>query len=222
MISILRHTSDKRAEYRIKGYSAFATEVIDRRGCKCERCGFTSKRHMELVSTDGRYDVFNPSGFQLVCPFCFMVERLDHAKDRAVLIYLPEIEQRQLNMIVHALWYYSVPTKNAGSTQYHYSTNLLRELTNRSDVIERTLGKSAHEPGVMAQTLRALSDSEYEGRKSLLEGVRLLPRRAAFITEIEFWCQNVYPAALGKGSNSWDVLAKALRMVLPDVEFPDN
>lgn len=219
MLSVLRGTVDRDLEYSIKGFSDFAERVISARKYICECCGFKSERFMRLVSLNGVYTILKPERFQVCCPFCFMTKRLERAKDKAVVIYLPEISQNQLNMFIHSLWHFS-SSKSLNSTQYHYSNDVFNNLLKRTDPIDSALGDKAHQPENFAFALKSISDADYLLKDSAFSGIRLLPVKKGFATEIEYWSQEIYPRICGEGVAQWNALSSIMKKVLPDVQLP--
>lgn len=220
MLSVLRGAVDRDLEFNIKGFSAFSEKLIASRNYTCESCGFKSKRFMRLVSKNSIYTVLSPDSFLVKCPFCFMVDRLDRAKDKAVIVYMPEISQQQLNMFTHALWHFS-SSKALNSTQYHYSNDTYNNIYKRTEPVDIALGEKSHLPENFAFALKSLTDNEYKLRSSIVSGLRLLPIRKGFFNEIEFWSRDVYPTAAGSSVDQWNALSIVMKKAVPDVELPD-
>lgn len=220
MLSVLRGTVDRDLEYSIKGFAVFAEKLISQRKYTCECCGFKSERYMRLVSKSGAYSVLKPELFMVSCPFCFMVRRLERAKDKAVLIYMPELTQQQINMITHAIWHFS-SSKSLNSTQFHYSNDTYNNFYKRIEPVDIALGDKAHLPENFAFALKSISDSEYLLRESVFSGIRLLPVRKGFTSEIEYWSKDIYPRIAGSSVDQWNALSSLMKRAVPDVELPD-
>lgn len=220
MLSVLRNTVDRDLEFNIKGFPQFADKLIAFKKNKCDCCGFRSDKFMRLVSKNNGYSVLKPELFLVTCPFCFLTRRLERAKDKAVLLYLPEITQSQLNMITHVLWHFS-ESKSLNSTQYHYANNMMNNLLKRSEVVESALGDKANLPENFAFALKSLSDEDYTNRNKAFDGIRLMPIKKGFQSEVQHWSSTVYPSIMGSNVDEWNALSSAMKRILPDVDLPD-
>ena len=218
-LSVLRHVVDGNPEFRINGFAEFADNVCSSKSNRCDECGFSSQRFMRLVSVKGNYSVLTPDNFIVCCPLCFMAHRMEHAKDRAVIAYIPELTQSQINMICHVLWHFSAAS-SLNTTQYHYANDTINNLLKRTDIVDIALGNNAHLPENFAAGLKAFSDNEYESRHAAFGDLRLIPLKSAFQLERDYWAQSIYPRLLGTKPENWNSLSSAIKKVMPDVELP--
>jgi intracellular multiplication protein IcmJ len=220
MISVLRGTVDRDLEFNVKGFSAFADKLIAHKKYTCECCGFKSERYMRLVSLNGVYSILKPEHFIVCCPFCFLQRRLERAKDKAVMIYLPELTQQQVNMITHSLWHFS-SSKSLNSTQYHYSNDTYNNIFKRTEPVDIALGDKAHLPENFAFALKSLSDEEYKLRETVFSSIRVLPIRKGFTSEIDYWSKDIYPKIAGESVEQWNALSSIMKRAVPNVQLPD-
>lgn len=156
----------------------------------CQFCGFKDKSYMEVINLDGNYKNNKVTNMVLACPLCaqcFFLEMIGKvANTGAVLIYLPEMSQEDLNGLCHALFCAILNgTKYASVAQATY--NDLRLL---SKVVEETYGAGMSNPAFMGQMI---IDTPLENKdnvsKRLLSGVRVLPLLNKFTKCVETWSQ---------------------------------
>lgn len=217
-LSVLRNAADNSSEYKIKGFASFSESLISDRKFKCDFCGFKSLQYMRLVSLSGVYSELKPQRFKVCCPFCFAVNRLETAKGKGVIAYLPELTQQQVNMITHVIWHYA-SSKGLSSTQFHYSSDTLNRFLKRTEIVESVLGEKSSDPEYFAYGLKTMSDEKYMNRTKVFSGLRFIPNRSSYINEYEYWSKNGYDSNMGASTKQWSALGVAIKKVLPDVEF---
>lgn len=175
-----RNSDERFASYR----KSVAFECND----TCQFCGFKDKSHMQVVNIDGNYKNNKISNMVLACPLCaqcFFMEMIGKVDNTgAVLIYLPQISQENLNGLCHALFCAIINgTKYAQEAQSTY--NDLRLL---NKVIDERYGEGLSNPAFMGQMI---IDSPLDDRDAvtgeLLNGVRVLPLLNKFTKCVQTW-----------------------------------
>lgn len=137
------------------------------------------------------------------CVLCHLVRHLERPRidEEAILIWLPEMDQRILNVICRemhlALHAAHQPLDNeaprrgdaADLAQIHHAHQVLRQRTEHAAV---RLGTDR--PSELAEALRALPRQARTRRADLLGGLRLLPRGRFFVGD-----EDIYPSVV----NAW-------------------
>lgn len=167
-------------------------KIFERDGYTCRCCGFTAKKYQELLHLDGNTTNFDEANLATTCIFCHQCFHMDLVSTMrsGVLLWLPEIEQADLNHIVRAIYVARIsqgPMAEAARTA-------LDSLMKRREVIRSRIGTD--DPYILSMVLKDyLSDSHYAGRKDKLDGIRLFPldRRIIKESDLEF---NQFPQIL--------------------------
>ena len=169
-------------------FASFKKTVAHECNDTCQFCGFKDKSHMHIVNIDGNYKNNKVSNMVLACPLCtqcFFLEMIGKVDNTgAVLIYLPQMSQRDLNGLCHALF-----CAILNGTKYsHIAQSTYNDLRLLSKVIEDTYGKGLSNPAFMGQMI---IDTPIENRENLsqkmLTGVRVLPLINKFTRCVETW-----------------------------------
>jgi len=167
-------------------------KVYERDDYTCRFCGFKSQKYQDIHFVDSK-----PSNQQLdnlataciYCHQCFDLERVS-AMRSGVLVWLPEIEQAELNHIARAIY---VARISQGSMAEVAKNALETLMARRQDAKDRL---STDDPYIMATVMRDfLGPKHYAARVQKLEGVRLFPLDRRIIKEgdLEF---NQFPQIL--------------------------
>jgi intracellular multiplication protein IcmJ len=170
-----------------KHFSSYRDRVFERDNYTCQFCGFQAREYQEVINLDHNYRNNKLTNLVTVCCFCaqcFFLESVGIGDyGGGTLIYLPEISQANINSLCHVL--FCAVTNDTG---YKASAqSIYRSLKFRSQVIEQTFGEGASTPAVMGQLLIDTDVEEKSISKKLLKDVRLLPSRAKFRKQIEYW-----------------------------------
>jgi len=169
-------------------FQNFATRVWERDAHTCGYCGFQAKEYQEIINLDGNYRNNKMGNMETACCFCaqcFFLEavgKMDYGGGS--LIYLPEINQAELNGLCHVLF-----CAIANATNYRTDAqSIYRNLKLRSKLVEDKLGEGMSNPALLGQVL---IDAELENREAIsqtvLNDLRLLPSRSKFRDQIEAW-----------------------------------
>lgn len=182
--SAWRLYSARKADNRFK---AFETKVFQRDKYTCQFCGFQARFYQEVVNIDGNYNNNKIENLTTACCFCaqcFFLESVGvGGYGGGTLIYLPELQQQELNSLCHVL--FCAITNDTG-----YKSNaqdIYRSLKFRSQPVEEKFGEGTSDPAVFGQLMIDTNAISGDIAKNLLVNIRLLPSRAKFRKQIEKW-----------------------------------
>jgi len=168
-------------------FSSYQQKVFERDQYKCRFCGFQAHSFQEVVNIDGNFRNNKMDNMATACVFCtqcFFLESIGVGGfGGGIIIYFPELSQNKINSICHVL-FCAISNNSAYKT---IAQNIYLNFKLRSAVIESKFGAGSTEP---ANFGHLLIDSKHYGQEKLtqlMQGVRLLPSRAKFRTQIETW-----------------------------------
>jgi intracellular multiplication protein IcmJ len=177
-----------------KAFPRFAKKVFFRDQHQCQFCGFCSELHMDIINRDGNYRNNTMKNMATACPLCCQCFFLDAVGKTDIsggtLIYLPEMQQEQLNALCHVL-FSAVAFGHEFSNEYkdHY-----RRLKIRSEVVESKLGKGFSRPQHYSQMLVDAHKDVRELHQNIFLAVRLLPNLKRFAPLSKVWAQEAVEA----------------------------
>lgn len=175
-----------------KAFLAIRDKVFTRDDYTCRYCGFQLKNFQEVVNQDQNYDNNALDNLVTACHFClqcFFIDSLGlDGRSGGTIIYLPEINQADLNHFCRALFCSMLrdpPYK--GKLQAAYLS-----LQDRAQSVEEVFGPHAQEPMVFGQALIDGGLSEQQQKHPIFGELKLLPMRKYFKTEAEYWKTTVF------------------------------
>ncbi|KTC68112.1 IcmJ protein [Legionella birminghamensis] len=176
--------SARKADERFKAYEQ---KVFLRDRYTCQFCGFQAKLFQEVINIDGNYTNNKISNMVTACCFCaqcFFVESVGvGGYGGGTLIYLPELQQSELNSLCHVLFCaITNDTGYKGSAQ-----NIYRSFKSRSQTVEEKFGEGTSDPSIFGQLIIDSGATSPEITDKLFNNIRLLPSRAKFRRQIEQW-----------------------------------
>ena len=120
------------------------------------------------------------------------------------MIYLPELNQVQLNYLVHSCWavtnrHDEIQPSFGYSVIYHL--NFLLERTEPIESVFKS-DKASH-PEHFAKMLKGLKDDAYEARGEILKDVRFLPVREGMAEELSYWSTHIYNNLVHSDVDKW-------------------
>lgn len=193
-LSVVRSkTPDRGQENKDPAFLRAAHHVVKSSNGECSNCGFSPGRYIRVVEKNNNYTQFKPESLQAVCPFCFHCHRLEQAKGKGRMIYLPELNQVQLNYLVHSCWavtnrHEEIQPSFGYSVIYH-----LNFLLERTEPIESVFkSQKASHPEYFAKMLKGLPEEAYMARSEILKDVRFLPVREGMADEAAYWSTHIY------------------------------
>ncbi|MCI5060376.1 MAG: type IVB secretion system protein IcmJDotN [Alphaproteobacteria bacterium] len=171
---------------------AIRQKILERDDHTCRFCGFQSSKYQDVHFVDN-----DPTNLQMdnmitsciYCHQCFDLEKVAEMNS-GVLIWLPEIEQAELNHIARAIY---VARISQGTMSETAKKTLEVLMSRREDVKQRI---DTDDPYVLATVMKDfLGPRHYAMREKKLEGVRLFPLDRRIIKEgdLEF---NQFPQIL--------------------------
>jgi|GEM_PF-741426 len=174
-----QYFSRRRADKR---FVPFAEKVWARDNHQCRYCGFSSRKHMEVVNLNGNYRQNTLSNMATSCSFCtpcFFLDGIGQGLPGAgVFIYMPDMTQGELNALCHVLMHGLVV---GGGEQLSQLRSHYRSLRLRSQLVEKHIGEGFSD---VAQYVRVLADAKSEQladfQEAFQENIRFLPDLAAF------------------------------------------
>lgn len=200
---------DREQELKNPTFLKHAFNILKAQGGKCQICGFEAGRYTKVIEKNHRYDDLENGEFSTVCPFCFLTQRLELAKGKGRMIYLPELNQVQLNYLVHGCWAI-VGRHEQIDVSFGYSVvHHLNFLLERTEPIEHVFdsGLASH-PEHFSAMLKELNDDAYEDRHTLLKDVRFLPVREGFSDELGYWTEVLYSKTVHSDISKWRSLGQ--------------
>jgi intracellular multiplication protein IcmJ len=171
-------------------FASFEQKVFERDQYKCQFCGFQAQTHQEVVNIDGNFRNNKMTNLATACVFCtqcFFLESIGLGGfGGGIIIYFPELTQNKINSICHVL-FCAISNNSAYKT---IAQNIYLNFKLRTSIVESKFGEGSTEPSSFGHLL---IDSKHYGQEKLsqlMQGVRLLPSRAKFRTQIETWASN--------------------------------
>lgn len=170
-----------------KAFLPVAKRVLERDAYTCQYCAFQAKEYQEVVNLDGNYQNNKLSNMATACCFCAQCLFLQAVgmdeMGGGQLIYLPEINQADLNSFCHVLF-----CAMGNNTGYQDSAqSIYRSFKFRSQIIENKIGAGSSNPDVMGLMLIDYQDRHPEKSVDILNDVRLLPSHAKFKVQLDAW-----------------------------------
>ncbi len=162
--------------------------ILSRDDFGCRFCGFRALSYQEVHHLNDDHRDHSPENLATACAYCHMCQHigLAGARGEAALIWLPEMEQVELNHLVRAIQV-ALHWKETGSAQpglqrmnadpsaefADMAISMFDLLKSRRDEAKVRLGTDA--PETLANVLLRMNDEQYSRRSDFLVGVRLLP-----------------------------------------------
>jgi intracellular multiplication protein IcmJ len=169
-------------------FKPIAKQVFERDDHTCQYCGFQAYKYQEVVNRDNDYTNYAKENLVTACCFCsqcfFLEEVGRNGESGGQLIYLPEMQQSELNAFCHVLF-----CAMGNGTEYQDSAqSLYRSFRFRAQLVERRFGEGTSNPAVMGRVLLEyqLSNPEVDFDE-VLSGVRLLPLQTKFRKQLDAW-----------------------------------
>lgn len=165
----------------------------------CRFCGQLTQGWQAPYHLNDDHDDDTPSNVVVGCPLCHLPQHLNRPgiDDEAVLIWMPEMAQGVINVLVRQIHLacvaeglsaaYADLARAASTTSAAYRA--YRTLYERSVAADLRLGTPS--PRQLGAALRELTPTDYERRAALLGGVRLLPLGRFFQAGLD-----IYPKML--------------------------
>ena len=175
-----------------KAFLNVRDKVFTRDDYTCRYCGFQAKQYQEVVNIDHNYDNNVLANLATACNFCAQCLFIDSVgldgKSGALVIYLPEINQADLNHFCRTLFcsmLREAPYK--GKLQAAYLS-----LQDRAKVVEEVFGPNTQEPSVFGQTLIDSNLNPNHYKNPIFSELKLLPIRKYYKLQAEYWKSTVF------------------------------
>lgn len=180
--------NDEHSEYADAEFKHVRLQALERDDRTCQFCGFRAPKWQEVHHLNDDHSDNRPENLATACSFCHMCQHIGLAgrNEEAILVWLPEIEQYQLNHIVRSMlvvrrWADGVSAerktrpsmRKAVAAQADAVGSLEASLRARAAMAEELIGTSR--PLELANIMLNMPDSLYEKRTEFLDGIRLLP-----------------------------------------------
>jgi intracellular multiplication protein IcmJ len=170
-----------------KAFLPVAKRIYERDSYTCQFCAFQAKEFQEIINLDGNYQNNKSSNMATACCFCVQCLFLQaiglDENSGGQLIYLPEINQNDLNSFCHVLF-----CAMGNNTGYQETAQLIyRSLKFRSQQIENTFGAGMSQPDILAHLIVEYQEKNKTNPLEKLSGVCLLPSHIKFKTQLDAW-----------------------------------
>lgn len=167
-------------------------KVFDRDANKCKFCGFQSAKYQEITFVDSNDSNHKLENLLTSCIFCHQCADLEKVAQMrsGVLVWLPEIEQHDLNHIARAVYVARISQGGMAET----AKSALEKIMKRREEAKARL--FTDDPYIMSVVMKDfLGPKQYMAREEKLDGVRLFPLDRRIIKEgdLEF---NQFPQIL--------------------------
>ena len=176
--------SARKADPRFKD---FELRVLERDHYACQFCGFQASSFQEVVNLDCDYRNNKLNNMVTACCFCAQCYFLESVGidgyGGGILIYLPELLQTELNSFCHVLFCSITNDTGYKST----AQNIYRNLKSRSKILEDKYGEGTSDPSFFGHLIIDSEDLIKNKNIDIFSGIRLLPSRAKFRKQIEYW-----------------------------------
>jgi intracellular multiplication protein IcmJ len=168
-------------------FKQFEKKIFQRDRYTCQFCGFQAKQYQDIVNLDGNFNHNKVDNLVTACAFCsqcFFIESVGvGGYGGGSLIYLPEFTQSELNGLCHVL--FCAITNDTGYK--NSAQSIYRSFKFRTQAVEDKFGEGTSDPAVFGQLLIDSGTTVDEGMDRILSNIRLLPSRAKFRKQIEYW-----------------------------------
>ncbi|ODN43844.1 type IVB secretion system protein IcmJDotN [Piscirickettsia litoralis] len=154
-----------------KTFQQLTEKIASQAQYHCQYCGLSCESFFDIVNIDGNYSNNVESNFALACQLCspcLLMDQYDisyNGHDR--LIYLPEITQAHLNLMVAAMAKLSVSEEN--KEHIISAKTLYSSLKDRVQFLKEVCQSDLSHPG----TFLFINNGENKNYE-LISGVRLL------------------------------------------------
>ena len=178
-------------------------KILARDNYTCQACGWVSRQWQEIHHRNADHADHQEKNLVTLCPLCHQVFHLPQAAatNGGTIIWLPEVEQAELNLICASLFVAMRHPKGKWASSARAIEGVFQ---GRIAVAEDFLGRA--NPGFLAQALLRLRPDQFEKRNELTRALRLLPHPSRFQSEIEYWDKACFP---DQESDAWAQLLPA-------------
>lgn len=167
-------------------FNALKQSVLERDGHACALCSFESKKYQDVSPKSGvSYDQalkLNPNDWRVLCQFCSQTQDVGvaAAMGSGVLLWLPEIEQAELNHIARALYVARVSQGPLADA----ARRVMEAFMKRREACKQRLGTD--DPMLLTLVMTDYLEEKHRAAvPKKLEGVRLFPLDRRMIQEGE-------------------------------------
>ena len=179
-----------------------AKRVFERDQYICQFCGFQAKEYQDVVNLDGNYLNNKFSNMITACCFCSQCLFLQGVgldeMSGGQLIYLPEINQSDLNSFCHVLF-----CAMGNSTGYQDSAqSIYRSFKFRGQIVENKFGTGTSNPSVFGQMIIEYQDQFPDQGAHVLKDLRLLPSNVKFRVQLDAWAASALEELEAEGQSA--------------------
>jgi intracellular multiplication protein IcmJ len=168
-------------------FNSFEQKIFQRDKYTCRFCGFQAKLFQDIVNLDGNYSNNKTENMVTSCCFCAQCCFIESVGvggyGGGTLIYLPEMNQSELNSLCHVL--FCAITNDTGYK--NSAQTIYRSFKFRSNVVEEKYGEGTSDPSIFGHLLIDSGPISSDKDARIFDSIRLLPSRAKFRKQIERW-----------------------------------
>lgn len=164
------------------------------RGRNVDPASRLASGYLEVHHLNDNHKNNQQSNLVSICPFCHQVHHIGFAAhEKAIrIIWLPWIEQADLNLLVNGL---AVASSRKGQIGEE-ADNLMVCLQALDGPLIKNYGEEITDPKSFATALMGMhiegGKKTYAKREKALAGIRILPNTAKFAEAVEWWSQTTW------------------------------
>lgn len=168
-------------------YKNARISVLKRDDLTCQFCGFRSQKN-ETHHVDDDHNNHSESNLVTACVLCHMSHHIAFAgiKGLGTMIYLQNagIGQGPLNQLVRTLW---IAEEMAKGDLRNTASQILSRLDKAEMFAVQAISTSS--PSVLGDFMSSMPNDAYEKRDKALKDIYLLPKKAAYASQLKLWVQ---------------------------------
>ena len=170
-----------------EAFQTFRDKVFLRDQYTCYYCAYQACYGQDVINLNGNYRDNRLANMATACPFCVQCGFM-HAVEKAdlaggILIYMPEMTQKELSALTHSLF----DQMASNAYQATEAKTIYRDLKLRSQVVEKYMGAGLYRPEILGQVLIGKTAEENKQFMStdLWKSLRLLPLLTSYRTYVK-------------------------------------
>ena len=157
--------------------------ILKKQNGKCKCCGFSAK--------GGYFPYKSGKNVFILCSICYYTLSLNNIplEEKGSIIMFPHLTQKEINAIVRAYWY--VESLDSDFDEEKDSISILMTLLEQQEIIaNKYYSNGISKPDLLIQLFYELKKEEYLNRRVGAVGLRWLPPKELFESDIKVWVED--------------------------------